>query len=227
VLTVVGSLKSPGVTTTALALGYARGATVVEADPAGGDVAGWFGWADVGLSALAAAARRQVRAELLSEHAEQTPYGLAVVPARSTPDGAAGSVAAVVEVLPKLATDTDLVVDVGRLSEITERLVPQADEVVLQVHPLVGELARLARRLDVLRSWCGPRLKVVLYGPSPYGESEVSAALGCPITATIPYDWHTAGLLRGVPGRLPPPGAYTRRWWQVRRWRLLEAVTRW
>jgi hypothetical protein len=225
-LTVVGSLKSPGVTTTALALGHVRGATVVEADPAGGDVAGWFGWADVGLSGLAAAARRQVRAGLLAEHAQQTPYGLAVVPARSIPDGAAGTVAAVVEVLPKLATDTDMVVDVGRLSEVTARLLPQADEVVLQVRPLVGDLARLIRRLQALSLCFSPRLKVVLYGQSPYGLDEITAQVGHPVAALVPHDWHTAALLRGVPGGLPPPGPYARRWWQPRRARLLEAVSR-
>ena len=224
-LTVVASLKSPGVTTTALALGYVRQATVVEADPCGGDVAGWMGWPDLGLSGLAADARRQVRAELLGEHARATPYGLSVVAARSNPDGAAGSVAALVEVLPKLAVEADLVVDAGRLGDLTAKLLPPADQVVLLVRPQVADLARLATRLDTLRSACGQRLSIAVFGLGGYGQQEIADTLGCPVATTIPYDLSTAAALQGLAGRLPPAGAASKRW-RLRRFRLLEAVSR-
>jgi hypothetical protein len=221
-LSFVASLKSAGATTTALALAHQRQATMIEADPCGGDVAGWMGWPDLALSDLAVRARRQVRAELLYDCAQVTTYGLPVVAARSTPEGAAGTVAALVEVLPKLATETDLVVDVGRLTSVTEKLLPSADLAVVLVRPQVEDIARLGSRLETLRRLCGQRLKVALFGTGRYSASEIAATLGFPVAATIPYDPRTAAGLRGGPGRLPLPGRPPRR--RLRRWRLLEAV---
>lgn len=228
VLQVVGSLKSAaGVTTCALAMGYLGGGVVVEADPAGGDVAAWMGgWADVGLAGLAAAARRRIDPKLLAEHSRLAGYGVAVVTGSTAAEAAAGSVAAVVEVLPKLATDADVVVDVGRLDRAwpAAGLLPHAQALVLLVRPVAGDLARLAARLDGLRRVC--RVKVVLAGPGSYRPGEVEETLGCQVAGVLPVDPRTAAVLAGGPGRLPAPdrpATGPRRWG---RWPLLEAVSR-
>jgi hypothetical protein len=234
VLTVVGSLKaSAGATTVAAVLGYCRRATVVEADPAGGDVAGWMGWPDVGLSDLAAAAVRhgRLRVEDLRGCARITPAGVPVVAAPLGPEGAAGSTARVVEALPKLATETDLVVDAGRLDPAAPaaRLLARADAVVLLVVPVAGELARLRARLPGLVRLCGRRLAVVLVdaacsGQLRYPAGEVSRVLGCPVAAWLPYDPRTAAMVATGPGRLPPWERLG--WWGRWRWPLLAAVSR-
>jgi hypothetical protein len=219
VLTVVGSLKaSAGATTVAAVLGYCRRATVVEADPAGGDVAGWMGWPDVGLSDLAAAAVRhgRLRVEDLRGCARITPAGVPVVAAPLGPEGAAGSTARVVEALPNPAAPA-------------ARLLARADAVVLLVVPVAGELARLRARLPGLVRLCGRRLAVVLVdaaccGQLRYPAGEVSRVLGCPVAARLPYDPRTAAVVATGPGRLPPWERLG--WWGRWRWPLLAAVSR-
>lgn len=234
-LTVIGGLKqAAGVTTCAVAWGYRREATVVEADPAGGDVAGWWAWPDAGLSDLAAVAVRHGRigAEQVAACARVTRFGASVVAAPLQPRGAARSVAEVVEVLPKAATDLDLVVDVGRVdpTAVTGRLLADADRVVLLVPPVLGELTRLRVLLPELSRMCGERLTVVLSratqgGPPWFAAREVFATLGCPIAGVVPFDPRTAEVVAGWPGRLPSRGRLGR--WGRWRWPLLEAVTRW
>ena len=234
-LTVIGGLKSAaGVTTCAMAWAYRHGATVVEADPAGGDVAGWWAWPDAGLSDLAATAVRHGRIgpEQVAACTRVTRFGASVVAAPLLPRGAARSVAEVVDVLPKAATDLDLVVDVGRVdpTAVTGRLLAEADRVVLLVPPVAGELARLRVLLPELARVCGDRLSVVLSragqgGPPWFPVREVVATLGCPIAGVVPFDPRTAAVVAGWPGRLPGRGRLGR--WARWRWPLLEAVTRW
>lgn len=231
----IGGLKqAAGVTTCAVAWAYRRGATVVEADPAGGDMAGWWAWPDAGLAELAAAAVRHGRIgpEQVAACARVTRYGVGVVAAPLPPRGAARSVAEVVEVLPKAATDLDLVVDVGRVDPqaATGRLLAEADRVVLLVPPVLGELTRLRVLLPELGRLCGDRLMVVLSragqgGPPWFPASEVAATLGCPIAGLVPFDPRTAAVVAGWPGRLPGRGRLGR--WGRWRWPLLAAVTRW
>jgi hypothetical protein len=76
-----------------------------------------------------------------------------------------------------------------------------------------------------LRSACGQRLSIAVFGLGGYGQQEIADTLGCPITTTIPYDLSTAAALQGLTGRLPPPGTAAKRW-RLRRFRLLEAVSR-
>ena len=86
---------SPGVTTVALALAswWPRPVVVLEADPAGGDLAVRLGLPeDPGLVGLAAALRRHSQADLLEHYAQESPLGIPVVPA---PAGARQSAASV------------------------------------------------------------------------------------------------------------------------------------
>ncbi|MGH3683068.1 MAG: hypothetical protein ACRDT2_22805 [Natronosporangium sp.] len=224
-----------GVTTTALAWAYARPGTVlVEADPAGGEVWAWQLVPDTGLSELAAHVLRhgEVTPEQLRDRAHPTGCGVPVVTAPAMGQGAAASVAATVEVLPKLSTEVDLVVDSGVVDlEAPGRraLLGAADRVLLLVVPTASGLARLADRLPALRQVCGERLQVAAVdigwsGPPPHRGGEVSALLAGGLVE-LPYDPRTAGALAGRPGVLPSAG---RRWgwWTGWRFPLLAAVTR-
>jgi hypothetical protein len=233
VLTVVGSVQpAAGATTCALLLGYRRHATVVEANPSGGDVAAWLGRPDTGLSDLAAALLRQgqVGAAQLQACASLTSYGVPVVTAPLLTDGAAACAVAVADVLAKLATDTDLVVDVGRVSSYPAvRLLPHAAVVVLLAAPTAAGLTRLRSRLPGLAQTCGDRLRLLVSqampgGPPRYPAAEVARVLGHPVTVW-PFDPRGAAILAGWPGRLPAPGQRLGRW---RRWRhpMWEAASR-
>ena len=97
----LASIKgSPGVTTTALALAACWPASwrrvLVEADPAGGDLAARYGLPlTPGLVSLAAAARRSTDPELVWEHAQELPGGLPVVAGPTRADQAHAALAAV------------------------------------------------------------------------------------------------------------------------------------
>src|SRR5690606_1224327 len=90
---------------------------MVEADPTGGDVWAWQLVPDRGLAELAAVVLRhgEVTAEQLHACARRARCEVDVVTAPAVVQGAAASAAAVADVLPKLATDVDMVVDAGRL----------------------------------------------------------------------------------------------------------------
>ena len=89
-LIVMGSVKaSPGVTTAALALCVAwptpRWAVMIEADPAGGDLAARFGLAETpGVLSLAAASRHARNAEALFDHTQRLPVNVIVGPVGAT-----------------------------------------------------------------------------------------------------------------------------------------------
>lgn len=236
-LTVVTGVGSAGVTTVSLVWGYCRGALVVEANPAGGDVWAWAMVPDTGLAELAAAVLRQgeVTSEQLRSCVRVTPLGIGVVTAPATSKGAAASAAAVSRVLPKLGTDLDVVVDTGPLNEAggggpDTALLAAADRVLALVVPAAGPITRLAERLVAIREVVGGRLTVAVCdvgwrGPLSHRASDIAAYLGCAV-ATLPYDPRTAGAVAGRPGRLPPAAGRQLGWWG--RWRhpLLEAVNR-
>jgi hypothetical protein len=235
VLTVVAGQGRAGVTTVCLAWAYSRPATVmVEADPAGGDVWAWQLVADTGLAEVAAMVLRhgEVTPEQLRARARQGRCGVAVVTAPATAGGAAASAAAVAEVLPKLATDVDMVCDAGRIdleAPGVRALLGAADRVLLLVVPTAAGLARLCERLPALRQVCGQRLTVGVVdvgwsGPLPHRGGQVAALLGDRLVE-LPYDPRTAGVLAGRPGVLPPAGRGWG-WWDRWRFPLLEAVRR-
>src|SRR5665213_4511800 len=90
---------SPGVTTTACALGAAwptdRKVLLVEADPFGGDLAAQFGAApNVGLWSLLAASRRGLNEGAVWEHCSFLPGGLPVLFGLTSTDQAIANEAA-------------------------------------------------------------------------------------------------------------------------------------
>ncbi|MCO1575875.1 chromosome partitioning protein [Crossiella sp. SN42] len=209
-LIAVCSLKaSPGVTTLALALGalWPAGAEpiVVEADPAGGDLAARFQLATTpGLVGVAAALRRTDDPALLHRHAHRFPGGLPVVLAPPTAEQASAALHVVADrgaiLLRRAAAQPAavVIVDCGRVEpgSVTLPILRAADVMVLLARPSSAELARLALMLPVVSRW-SPRPRLILLGPG-YRPEHVRATLGIPVLATVPHDDKGASVLNGA-----------------------------
>ena len=195
---------SPGVTTTAVALGATwpagRQVTVVEADPAGGDLAARYGLAaEPSLLTLAAAARNQPTRDLAARHVQHLPGGLAVVVAPASAEqtqaalGMLGPAGAVL-----CGVDGDVLVDAGRLDPRSAALglVGSCELLVVCARPVLAELHHLAARVEVLRP-AAAQLGVVLVGAAAYPPSEVAEALEVEVLGLLADDPGGAALLAG------------------------------
>jgi len=217
VLLCLASVKgSPGVTTTALAVAacwpgpWRR--VLIEADPAGGDLAARYGLAlTPGLVSLAAAARADTDPELVWDHTQQLPGGLAVVAGPARADQAHAALAAVCAADRHAGLfdgftgrgDVVAVVDCGRLEPHTplDAVVAAADQVLLLARPRADELAHLATRATELAA--GPaQTRLLLIGPG-YPPGEVSREVGPAVLARLPHDSRTAAALCGQSARRP------------------------
>jgi Mrp family chromosome partitioning ATPase len=189
----VASVKgSPGVTTVALALAswWPRPVVVIEADPAGGDLALRLRLPeDPGLVGLAAARRRRSESDVLEHYTQESPLGIPVVPA---PAGAHQSAAPVslLAGLPesRLTFEVDVLLDVGRLDQSSpaRALAEAADALVWVCRPQLGDLAHLSAAVEHERSHLGA--SIVLNGAGPYPAEEVSATLGVTVLGHLPAD---------------------------------------
>ena len=208
----VGSVKgSPGVST--VALGLATGwpeparAVLVEADPAGGDVAMRFALAAApGLVSLAAEGRRAdvVDPAQLWRHSQALASGAAVVAAPPDAHQARAAVAALSSdggpgVL-RAAADRPgavVVVDCGRVDpgSPAAALMRGADAMVILARPQAEELAHLVRRLSEFGQWARHPV-LVLTGPG-YADAEVARELGVAVLARLPHDPAGAAVLSG------------------------------
>lgn len=242
----IGSVKgSPGVTSAAVALTAALPAALaaaaggpvrallVEADPAGGDLAMRFAlMLTPGLMSLAADARRGDRVDpthQIDRHAQPLPppVGVAVVVAPPDAHQARAAIAALAGQVPgdvrsdargdvgggfgvlRAAADLPgrvVVVDCGRLDpgSPTAAVLHGADALVMLARPHAEELAHLVRRLPEFRAWARhPAL--VLTGPG-HRSAEVAQELGVAVLARLPHDPAAARLLSA-----PRGGGITRR----------------
>jgi hypothetical protein len=198
---------SPGVTTTALALAswWPRQAVLIEADPAGGDLAARTGLAEEpGLVGLAAAIRRNhpdvpLNGELLVRYEQRAPIGVEVVaaPASSQQAGAAVSLLAAQAARPA-PTGGDLLVDFGRLAgqsgsdggTPSQQMSRAADLVVWVCRPELADLAHVTAALGPKHSEHPGETDavIVLCGGGPYPANEVAATLGRPVLGSLPAD---------------------------------------
>ncbi len=201
---------SPGVTTTALALAACWPASwrrvLVEADPAGGDLAARYGLPlTPGLVSLAAAARRNIDPDVVWDHAQELPGGLPVVTGPTRSDQAHAALAAVcgadghAGVLGAFTGRGDVVaiVDCGRLDHDSPipRVIEAADELLLLARPRADELAHLAARAAEVAA--GPaHTRLLLVGPG-YPAGEVAREVGLSVLASVPQDPRTAAALSG------------------------------
>ncbi|MDQ4071156.1 MAG: chromosome partitioning protein [Actinomycetota bacterium] len=185
----VGSVRSGGATTLALALAACtERAVLVEADADGGVLALRYGLSrEPGLLSLAAT--RQPAGDALLEHAQRLPGGLAVVVAPESPEQSTRLLRSAGSRLATVlggAGDTPIVVDAGRLSPSSPALgvIEAAATVLVVVRPRADELVAGAERVAAL----GERAALVLVGSGPYSANDVAAQLGCPVIGTVADD---------------------------------------
>jgi MinD-like ATPase involved in chromosome partitioning or flagellar assembly len=182
-IAVAAAKGSPGVTTAVTALGtvWPGDVVVADCDPAGGDLAlrlrdphGAPLDPERGLLSLAAAARRGLGADEMSQHTQTVSGGLDVIVGVSNPEQVTG----IGPVWPTLAgamrdsINADVLVDCGRITPGTPVLpvLAAADAVVMCVSPTLESYAHLRERLR----WLAAPLRIGELGSVPVGIVVVS-----------------------------------------------------
>lgn len=214
VIVLAGPGGSPGVTTTALALGlcWPRDVVVAECDPAGGSVlAGlWRGQAagGPGLLRLALAAQRDPRAAAAAVREEALPLtarpgGPLVLPA--PPGPAPGrQIAAAWPALAGAFADAgvDVLADAGRIDDGTPLapLLAGAAQVLMVCRPTVRQAAAARPRLEALAAMraAAPPAELILVGQGPYGTDGprvMAGALEAGVRGRLPSDPAAASAL--------------------------------
>jgi MinD-like ATPase involved in chromosome partitioning or flagellar assembly len=205
----VSAKGSPGVTTTALALGaqWPRTCVVVDVDPFGGDLLPGIGrgtWpADASIVDLVAAARSMPVEAALRQRvvrpAEHGPLALAgfggLGQATNVPwDGIAAGLAQI--------ADADVLADCGRHTVLggVEALLARSDVVVLVSGSSLPAVRAVSRLVPVLRETLrvGPgdqRLALLVVDPDePYGSPEIAQACDLPLLGEVPFDARAAAV---------------------------------
>ncbi|BDU04519.1 hypothetical protein FMUBM48_07820 [Nocardia cyriacigeorgica] len=208
-IAVVGVGRGVGVTTTAVALAAAwpsdERPVVIEADPAGGRLAGTGVDGRCGLGSLSesvAEARMPVR---LSEHLQTIPAGVLVVAApRRGVDVQAALTARVPSMSPALrarlrddSSEVVFVADCGRAeaSSMARPIMTGADATVLVLgHPGGDDDVRVFHEI---RRWCPNLVGVVLIGA---GRRRLLSLEGVPVLGMLPRDEQAAIALLETPG---------------------------
>ena len=185
----VGSVRSGGATTLAMTLaGVLDDAVLVEADADGGVLALRYGLSrEPGLVSLAAS--RQPPGDVILDHAQRLPGGMAVVVGPESPERANQLLRSASQRIAGLlagASSIDLVFDLGRLSPSSPGTVLAAGAQVALVvaRPRAEELVAAAERVAALGEGAG----LVLIGSGPYSAAEVTNQLGCRVVGTIADD---------------------------------------
>jgi hypothetical protein len=181
---------SPGASTLGLLLvaAHPRGAVLVEADPAGGDLAarlfpanGHPHPAGANLLALASDSRRNSDPQLVTAHAAMTSVGARLVEGLATADQQVGlaplwsSLTAAV-----LASESDVICDLGRICTMHPGLglVTAAHRILFTVRPELDQLLRLRERLPHLLALAGgdpTRIIVVVVAPEKTAQRDQQA----------------------------------------------------
>lgn len=211
VVAVCSVKHSPGATTLAVALACARTEPngplplVVEADPAGGDLAAHLGLpVSPGLLGLAAAFRHQGSRPDVYAHAQPLPAGGRAVLGPLDAIQSHGAVDTLADRLPAVLTDDAVlsVLDCGRWSPSSPAapLLRNADVTLLVARPHVAGIEHARSQVPPLRLATSGRLGVVLVGERPYTAAEVEATLGLPVLGVVPYDARSVEALCGATG---------------------------
>lgn len=193
-----GVKHSPGVSTLATAVAVTAAGLVVEADPAGGDLAVRSGLpVEPGLASLAVAARSTLAEPMLTAHSQQLGSGIRLLAAPLNPRLAASAVRAIAEPLAELLAQDRVglsAVDIGRLDDpdLVRPLLEVADHRVLVMRATAEDVTGARGRLDDLADFGTVTVAVVDRGPYPVAE--IAAVIDAPVQA-IAWDGRAAGLL--------------------------------
>lgn len=215
-LTVVTSGKaSPGISTTAwaLALTWPRPVLLVDADPAGGDLASGLlagrGQVERGLVTWIAQNRRTAAipaAHAVMSHIVSIPEALNVwlMPGLQRSGQAAALSGPVWDRLALAleragpALGRDVIVDTGRIGPATcWPILRAADRVLVGVRPSVRSVRAAQDAITHIRSEVGDldRTQALMVGSGDYTAKEVAAALTVPLAAVMPEDRAAAQVL--------------------------------
>lgn len=215
-ITLVSAKGSPGVTTATLALAaeWPRTAVVIDADPAGGDVAAGLGqgsWPpDATLVGLAVEARRtSVEAALRrlvvrpGEHAPLTLAGVTRLGQAAALPWPEFSVAF------RGMSDADLLCDGGRYvsPDGVGPLLQASDHVVLVTRSSLPAVRAAARLVPIMRDVlpAGGALSILVVGGGhPYAAVDIAASCGAPLLGELPLDPRAAAVW--TDGRAPARG---------------------
>lgn len=196
VIAVTSVKHSPGATTLALALVAARSsspasgdrrAVLVEADPAGGDLAGRIGLPlEPGLASLAASARHAGVQFDIDRHVQALPCGGGVVVGPTSPELADGALRSLADRLPGAVRSSGLgVIDCGRWAPGSPAgaVLAGSDWTLVVVRPDLVGIDHLLSRIEGLRRLAGGALSVAVVGDRPYGAPVVAETTGCTAVA--------------------------------------------
>lgn len=210
VIAVTSVKHSPGATTLALALVAAasagraaaeRQAVLVEADPAGGDLAGRIGLAlEPGLVSLAASARHPGSPVDIADHAQPLPCGGLVVLGPTSPELAEGAVRTLADRLADAVRSFDLgVVDCGRWGSGSPAaaVLARSDWTLVVVRPDLVGIDHLRSRIDALRRVAGGGFGIAMAGDQPYHAQAVAEATGCTNIIALAVDPEGVDALHG------------------------------
>jgi hypothetical protein len=198
VIAFAGVKHSPGVSTLATAVATIAAGLVVEADPAGGDLAVRAGLpVEPGLASLAVAARSTLAAPMLAAQSQQLRSGIRLLAGPLNPRLAASTIRALAEPLAVLLAEDRVVlsaVDVGRLDDpaLVGPLLEAAHHRVLVMRATAEDVTGARGRLDDLAEFGTVTVAVVDRGPYPVAE--IAAVLDAPVH-TIAWDGRAAALL--------------------------------
>jgi hypothetical protein len=217
---VVSAKGSPGATTAGLGLATrwpVGPGVLVEADPAGGDLAARFGLAQgPGLAAMAVAARHSDQPPDPASWTRALPVGVHVVPA--APGGAAAAALSSLagHGLPLLKVLAGaypvVVVDAGRWApgSPADELLSHCEVVLLVARPVLEQIRQGEALVGPLGRVAGDVRLLLVEQRGGWPAAEVGTALGLPVAGVLPDDGQGAGVLAG---RLVP-----RHGWRTRGW---------
>jgi MinD-like ATPase involved in chromosome partitioning or flagellar assembly len=222
----ISAKGSPGASTLALGLAARwpqRGAVLVEADPAGGDLATRFGLHHKpGLSTMAIDTRNLDAQPQPREWIQRLPCEVPAVLAAPGPAAAASltTLGGRVPQMLRLLADQHpaVVVDAGRWQPSTpvDCLLMAANVVLLVARPTSDEIRQVDVRIQALRELAAD-VRLVLVGVhGAWPPREIAEALHVPVAQVVPVDRRGAGVLAG---RLVP-----RRGWASAGWTRLPLL---
>ncbi|MFN0029472.1 MAG: hypothetical protein ACKV2O_20150 [Acidimicrobiales bacterium] len=194
IVTVVSTKHSPGATTLAMLLANVADPftlpLVLEADPAGGDLAARTGSLfDPGMASAVEAALLEPAPRLLDEHCRPLPSGVGVVIGSLTPARLSSYVVASAEILAPLARCRAgaTLVDAGRWSTPAAAAWAAASDATLVVmRAEVDSAEHVAVRLPEIEAVC-PLVRAVVMGSGSLSVRDVTEIIERPVWS-IPHD---------------------------------------
>jgi hypothetical protein len=212
IISILSTKGSPGVTTLACLLGAAwpgRGPVLlIEADPAGGDLAARFGLsARIGWTTFTASARRSDVEPTLSAHLQRLPGELPVLVAARGDERRSAESDEGTAIRSALAGPSEhegglAIVDLGRFGHgdvLSESWLEHSDVSLLVCRGDVSSAVQLKDRYLRLDEVCRGRLGVVVVGGG-YSSRALADFTGAPPLAQLPHDPSAADVASGASG---------------------------